>query len=537
MTRRRWFRGLGAVLVAACTLALSSILSAQGQSDEGFERVREVQERHTERMLARPGVVGTAVGLDDDGRHVVLILLEKDNVPDIPADLDGIPVRRMVTGTIYALPKPPATSKIPAAPSNLAATAAGTTQINLTWKDNATNETGFKIERGTGVSYTQIATVGANITSYSNTGLSASTPYSYRVRAYNKSGNSAYSNIASATTAAPTSNPPAIPTALAATAVSSTQINLDWADNAAGDQVSRYDVYRSPTSGSGYVKIGSATASNYSDTGLTAATTYYYAVTATNAIGSSDYSGEASATTQTVPTPTDPTDRFPRPVPTGVSTGHPSITAGTISCRVTNGTTLYVLSNNHVYAASNQAGIGDGVIQPGYFDGGRTPADDIARLSAFKVITWSNWPFITYNTVDAAIAEIILDNGVPRVGNATPSAGYGTPNSTTVPVSSLQIGQAVQKYGRTTGLTQGTIQGLNATIGVDYGSGHIAYFRNQIMITPGSFSAGGDSGSLIVTDDADCNPVGLLFAGSNTETYANPINLVLGEFGVTIDGR
>jgi hypothetical protein len=133
---------------------------------------------------------------------------------------------------------------------------------------------------------------------------------------------------------------------------------------------------------------------------------------------------------------------------------------------------------------------------------------------------------------------IILDNDVPRVGNATPADGYGTPNSTTVPVSSLQIGQAVQKYGRTTGLTQGTIQGLNATIGVSYGSGHVAYFRNQIMITPGSFSAGGDSGSLIVTDDEDCNPVGLLFAGSNTETYANPIDLVLAEFpGAMIDGR
>ena len=92
---------------------------------------------------------------------------------------------------------------LPAAPTNLAATAVSKSQINLTWTDNATNETGFKIERCKGstcTNFTQIATVGANVTSYSNTGLSANTTYRFRVRAYNASGNSAYSNIASATT-------------------------------------------------------------------------------------------------------------------------------------------------------------------------------------------------------------------------------------------------------------------------------------------------------------------------------------------------
>ena len=89
----------------------------------------------------------------------------------------------------------------PAAPSNLTATAASKSQINLAWTDNATNETGFKIERSTdGSNFTQITTVGANVTSYQNTGLSRSTKYYYRVRAYNGSGDSAYSNTASATT-------------------------------------------------------------------------------------------------------------------------------------------------------------------------------------------------------------------------------------------------------------------------------------------------------------------------------------------------
>jgi C1A family cysteine protease len=94
----------------------------------------------------------------------------------------------------------------PAAPTNLAATAAAYNQINLTWTDNASDETGFYIERCTGAScgdFTQIAAVGANTTSYANTGLSASTSYSYRVRAYNAGGNSDYSNTASAVTQAP----------------------------------------------------------------------------------------------------------------------------------------------------------------------------------------------------------------------------------------------------------------------------------------------------------------------------------------------
>jgi predicted phage tail protein len=90
----------------------------------------------------------------------------------------------------------------PAAPSNLTATVVSCNCIRINWKDNSTNETGFKIERcqGSGCSsFAQIATVGANVTTYSNTGLSAGVSYTYRVRSYNAGGNSAYSNTATAT--------------------------------------------------------------------------------------------------------------------------------------------------------------------------------------------------------------------------------------------------------------------------------------------------------------------------------------------------
>lgn len=228
--------------------------------------------------------------------------------------------------------------------------------------------------------------------------------------------------------------------------------------------------------------------------------------------------------------PIDPTARFDRPVPIGVSTGHPDITAGTIGCRVTDGTNVYALSNNHVYANCNLASIGDWVIQPGTYDGGVSSYDDIGYLSDFEPIDFQQ----RGNTIDAAIAL----SSKSELGNATPTNGYGTPKSTTV---EAKLRMKVKKYGRTTGLTNGKVYAINATVNVNYGDNDedgyvdIARFVNQIIITPGTFSAGGDSGSLIVS--ANGNPVGLLFAGSTLYTIANPIDEVLTSFGVTIDGE
>ena len=146
----------------------------------------------------------------------------------------------------------------------------------------------------------------------------------------------------------------------------------------------------------------------------------------------------------------DPTARFERPVPIGISTGHPDITAGTIGARVTDGTNYYALSNNHVYTNENLAAIGDDVLQPGTFDGGSAPADVIGTLDSFVPIAFNG----SANRVDAAIALTTA----AELGDSTPVDGYGTPAATTVAAT---LGTEVIKYGRTTGQTMGTIDAIN----------------------------------------------------------------------------
>jgi hypothetical protein len=189
---------------------------------------------------------------------------------------------------------------VPAAPTGLAATAASTSQINLTWLDSNSAENGFKVERCTGAGCTdfvQIATVAGNVTSYANTGLAASTNYSYRVRAFSAAGESDYSNAASAVTqSVPTL--PAVPTNLIATAVSRSQINLTWTDNATNETGFKIERCKGSTC-TNFAQIATvgANATSYSSIGLSSNTIYRFRVRAYNATGNSSYSNIAAATT------------------------------------------------------------------------------------------------------------------------------------------------------------------------------------------------------------------------------------------------
>ncbi|MFC7000019.1 fibronectin type III domain-containing protein [Rufibacter roseus] len=182
------------------------------------------------------------------------------------------------------------------APSNLTATAVSTTQIDLAWADNSNNETGFEIERSAdGVAFTLLTSVAADVTTYSNTGLTSSTQYHYRVRATGAESNSAYTNVANATTLEAV---PANPGTLAAVAVSHEQINLTWADNSVNE--TGFEIERS-TDGTSFtlVTTTAANATSFSNTGLTPNTQYHYRVRAVGAPGPSGYTNVANATTTT----------------------------------------------------------------------------------------------------------------------------------------------------------------------------------------------------------------------------------------------
>jgi hypothetical protein len=208
---------------------------------------------------------------------------------------------------------------------------------------------------------------------------------------------------------------------------------------------------------------------------------------------------------------------------------------GTLGALVKDGDgNQYILSNNHVLARTNAASMGEDIIQPGLID--QSPAcfkdttDIVADLSTYVPILFKTRGTMPPNAVDAAIAQVRpgtvnSDGSIIDIGTLT--------SDTVAPI----LGMAVKKSCRTTGLTNGNITAVNATIDVSYGSGKTARFTNQIVVGPGGFIDAGDSGSLMV-EDVVTNPraVGLLFAGSSTTAIANPIDEVLNAFGVSMVG-
>ena len=201
---------------------------------------------------------------------------------------------------------------------------------------------------------------------------------------------------------------------------------------------------------------------------------------------------------------------------------------GTLGALVTRDGVLSILSNNHVLARSGSATAGEDTIQPGLIDVGCNGATSnvVGDFAGDFVPLGSG---IGGKNVDAALSVAranvdssgaIIDIGVPC--SATQAAALGLP---------------VTKSGRTTGQTTGTVQSVSTSVSIQYQKGcnsgkkfTISYTGQVVITGSGSFSAGGDSGSLIVSNDGTPNPVALLYAGNSTQTIGNPIGDVVNAF-------
>ncbi|HEX4682848.1 MAG TPA: fibronectin type III domain-containing protein [Gemmatimonadaceae bacterium] len=191
-------------------------------------------------------------------------------------------------------------------PTHTAANAVSQTEIDVTWQDNSRDETGFFIERapdanGAPGAWAQIDSVGTNVTTYANTGLAIGTTYWYRIRAVNLTGVSGYDDPISAVTLAPA--PTVVPSGMAATAASATEIDVSWTFSPTGPMLG-FRVERAPDAGGApgtFAEIGTvgSTARTYADTTLNELTTYWYRVRGYNSGGTSDYSSPISANTLT----------------------------------------------------------------------------------------------------------------------------------------------------------------------------------------------------------------------------------------------
>ena len=235
--------------------------------------------------------VGSGHGIVDAASAVAALMGGEPPV-FTPTPTPSVSPTSTPTATPTATPTP-----VPSAPTNLVASASGPDGIALTWTDNANDEQYYRIERSTdGAAFAQVGILLANSTSWTNTGLSPSTTYHYRVRASAGSAYSAYSNVATATTA----DPPAAPSNLVAIALGPDSVGLSWTDNAGGEQY--YRVERS-TDGVSYsqVAILLANTTSWTNSYLSPSTTYFYRVRASAGTVYSGYSNVSSATTGAPP--------------------------------------------------------------------------------------------------------------------------------------------------------------------------------------------------------------------------------------------
>jgi len=223
------------------------------------------------------------------------------------------------------------------------------------------------------------------------------------------------------------------------------------------------------------------------------------------------------------------TDRV-RPVAIGVSLGNANeCLPGTVGAIVQRDGVRYLLGPDHLLARRNAATLGEDIVQPSRVDASAacdpsTTADRIGRLADFEPLRFDG----SDNPIDGAIAELTISD----VTCATPAGFYGMPAQT---VATAVPELLIQKLGRTTGLTGGTIKSLNVKLNLRYPEGRVRMVGQ--LLTSKGFGDFGDSGSLVVTNDGTLRPVGMLIGGGNNGTgVVTPIGPLLARFGVTLCG-
>jgi hypothetical protein len=243
---------------------------------------------------------------------------------------------------------------------------------------------------------------------------------------------------------------------------------------------------------------------------------------------------------------------------TDISTGFCCIgTLGSLWTRADLPTPV-ILSNNHVLDKSDTGTTGDAIIQPlqAVCRTGHAVPLTVANLTqAAPLKPTVNKPGAcgastaplcgdSPSNVDAAIAAIVpgqvdLTGNILDLGPVGATSIAAAPPSSQIAAPGLSL--AVAKSGRTTGLTCSTVNSINADIQVDYDAScngpkaFTAIFKGQVMISGGTFSASGDSGSLIVTTDT-ARPVALLYGGNNVSSVGNPLLDTLNSLGTPAHG-
>jgi hypothetical protein len=268
--------------------------------------------------------------------------------------------------------------------------------------------------------------------------------------------------------------------------------------------------------------------------------------------------------------PIDNTNNQPTPIKLGTSGGNvldnsadgKSCCIGTLGSLLSRGGSLFILSNNHVLARSSKAANGEAIDQPGQAGcPAGSQGQPVATLSQQATLKpTSNFAGgacagapspcgLSPSNVDAAIAQV--DNSpssavdttgaILDLGAAGSTSIAAEPPSSTLgdPANVLQNNRKVAKSGRTTGLTCSTLSSVSTSLNIPYDAscgaadaaagGFSAAYTNQVVVNGGNFSAGGDSGSLIV-DATNAQPIALLYGGGPVNTVANPIQDVIAAF-------